>query len=232
MFNFQTHIFRCRDDEQRRKLLKNHMLVAGCASGLLQAVFGCPIEVVKIKLQTLGFVGRSFDCMKIIYRHEGLYGLYRGLVPMIWRDVLPYGIFLYVYDWMYELGNKINLVKHARLENYNESGRLGRSMDAFMTSLASFVATVLSWSLVAPLDCIKTLMQAEMNPNIHKTMHETAITLLRDHSYRAFFRGTSMIIAKAYAILWGYQYSLKKCQLNAQKKEQEKLEKNDEDFLK
>lgn len=220
-------IFRCTDDQQRQKLMKAHLLVAGATGGLLQAVLGCPIEVVKIKLQTLGYVGRSFDCMKIIYRHEGFYGLYRGLVPMIWRDVLPYGIYLCVYEFIYKLGNNIKLVRHAREGNYHDSGRLGKTLDTFMTTFASLIATVLSWTLVAPLDCIKTIMQVEMDPNIHRSMYECTVSLLKVHSYRAFFRGTSMIVAKAYAILCGYQYCLNKCQLSVQEHRQLKIEKSE-----
>ena len=207
---------RCSTDLQKKELLKCHMLLAGGVGGLMQAVLGCPIEVVKIRIQTLGFVGRSYDCMKYIYRHEGLYGLFRGLVPMIWRDVLPYGIYMLVYDWMYDIGNKIPYVRAIRTQSNYESNIWAIQIESALTSLAAFAASILSWTLITPLDVVKTIMQAEINPNIHKNMFQCAAMLWKAHNYRALFSGSFMIIGKSYATLVGYQYSLDKCQNRVQ----------------
>lgn len=50
-----------------------------------------PIDLVKTRMQnqrTGSFIGElmyrnSFDCFKKVIRHEGFFGLYRGLVPQI-----------------------------------------------------------------------------------------------------------------------------------------------------
>jgi Mitochondrial carrier protein len=190
------------------------MLIAGSTAGLSQAILGCPIEVVKIRLQTLGFIGRSYNCMKHIYHHEGLYGLYRGLVPMIWRDILPYAIYTVVYDWTYEVGNRIAVVRAIRTQSDSDArhNALALQLDAFLTSLAALSASVLSWSLITPLDVVKTIMQAETNPNIHRSMLQCVSMLRRAHNYRVLFSGVYMNIGKSYATLCGYQYSLNQCQ--------------------
>ena len=86
LFNFKliwnlkikiSQTLRCTSEAQKNKLLKTHSFVAGCSGGFVQAMLSCPIEVVKIRLQTLGYIGRSYDCMKYIFKHEGLRGLYR-----------------------------------------------------------------------------------------------------------------------------------------------------------
>lgn len=50
-----------------------------------------PIDLVKTRMQnqrTGSFIGElmyrnSFDCFKKVVRHEGVFGLYRGLVPQL-----------------------------------------------------------------------------------------------------------------------------------------------------
>lgn len=217
--------FRVTSDAQRQKLLKCHMLIAGSMAGLTQAIVGCPIEVVKIRLQTLGYIGRSYNCMQHIYAHEGIYGLYRGLVPMIWRDVLPYAIYSVVYDWTFELGNRIAVVRAIRTQSDTRHGTLALKLDALLTSLAALLASVASWSLITPLDVVKTIMQAETNPNIHRSMLGCVLLLWRAHNYRVLFSGVYMNIGKSYATLWGFQYSLDKCQLAAEKRNEDRLNK-------
>lgn len=189
------------------------MLIAGSIGGLSQAILGCPIEVVKIRLQTLGYVGRSYDCMKDIYHHEGVYGLYRGLVPMIWRDILPYAIYMVVYDWTLDVGKWMGVGSAIRMQSDTGFGQSAGQLDAVLTSFAALLASVLSWSLITPLDVVKTIMQAELNPNIHKNMIETMLMLRRTHNTRVLFSGIYMNIGKSYATLLGFQYCLNKCQL-------------------
>jgi hypothetical protein len=198
------------------------MLISGSAAGLTQALLSCPIEVVKIRLQTLGYIGRSWNCMRYIFQHEGLYGLYRGLVPMIFRDCFPYAIYAVVYDYMYEAGNRITFVRAIRMqsqEQQKQQNTLTIKVEEILTSVAIVTASVLSWVLIAPLDVIKTIMQAETNPNIHKNMLESCAVLVRAHKYRALFAGSYMIVGKSFATLWGYQYCLNKCQERALKDE-------------
>jgi hypothetical protein len=193
------------------------MLIAGSAAGLSQALLSCPIEVVKIRLQTLGYVGRSWNCMRYIFQHEGLYGLYRGLVPMIFRDILPYAIYSVVYDYMYEAENGIAFVRAIRMQSQEQTMSLASDVEGLLTSAAIVTASVLSWVLITPFDVIKTIMQADINPNIHRSMLESLALLVRTHKYRALFAGSYMIVGKSYATLCGYQYCLNKCQASAVK---------------
>merc|ERR1712013_205816 len=64
--------------------------LAGCAGGGVQLAIACPVELVKIKLQTQSSgVGRyrgPWHCLSIIAREQGVRGLFRGIVPHVWRD--------------------------------------------------------------------------------------------------------------------------------------------------
>lgn len=188
------------------------MLIAGSVAGLSQAILGCPIEVVKIRLQTLGYIGRSMNCMKHIYNHEGIYGLYRGLTPMILRDILPYAFYMLVYDFSMDMAERISLVKFIRMQSVGDNNTLELKLNALLTSSAALLASVLSWSLITPLDVVKTVMQAELDPNVHRNMFQCVAKLYRAHNYRVLFSGIYMNIGKSFATLWGYQYCLNKCQ--------------------
>ncbi|KAG5679882.1 hypothetical protein PVAND_009419 [Polypedilum vanderplanki] len=218
---------RCTSEIQQQNMLKVHMLIAGSAAGFSQAILSCPIEVVKIRLQTLGFIGKSWNCMRYIFQHEGVYGLYRGLVPMIFRDILPYAIYTVVYDYMYEAENGIAFVRTIRMQSEQQQRQqniFALETEKVLTSFSALTASILSWLLITPFDVIKTVMQAETSPNIHKNMLESCALLVRAHKYRALFSGSYMIVAKSYATLCGYQYCLNKCQANAVKENEIKYE--------
>ena len=63
---------------------------AGCAGGVAQLTLACPVDLVKIKLQTqtddrhLRFKG-PYDVLRQIYRTQGVRGWYQGLGIMAWR---------------------------------------------------------------------------------------------------------------------------------------------------
>lgn len=83
--------------------------IAGVASGIVT----CPLDVIKTKLQAQGgFLRRRgpkadttllyrgmVGTGKIIWREEGLRGLYRGLGPMLFGYLPTWAVYLTVYDW-------------------------------------------------------------------------------------------------------------------------------------
>lgn len=150
---------------------------------------------------------------------------FRGLSPMIWRDVLPHAIYMAVYDWTFNMGNRIAVVRDIRTQSHTRHAALALKLEALFTSLAALLASVLSWSLITPLDVVKTIMQAETNPNIHRNLLESFSMLLRAHNYRMLFSGIYMNIGKSFATLWGYQYCLNKCQSAVAKTNDDRLNK-------
>uniref|UniRef100_A0A1B6CXH0 Uncharacterized protein n=2 Tax=Clastoptera arizonana TaxID=38151 RepID=A0A1B6CXH0_9HEMI len=71
---------------------------AGCAGGAATVLLSTPIELVKTQLQSQvgdkklkGVILRArdytgpWDCLRDIYRSDGLRGCFRGLIPMLWR---------------------------------------------------------------------------------------------------------------------------------------------------
>nr|CAD7438346.1 unnamed protein product [Timema bartmani] len=82
--------------------------LAGSVAGFVQLSLACPVDLVKIKLQTqtgktwgsnpeLGFRG-PLECLSSTYRNNGVRGLYRGLPVMMWRDIPTFGLYMVVYE--------------------------------------------------------------------------------------------------------------------------------------
>ncbi|XP_063360224.1 calcium-binding mitochondrial carrier protein Aralar1 [Cydia amplana] len=72
-------------------LEQTYRFTLGSIAGAVGASAVYPIDLVKTRMQnqrTGSFIGEvayrnSFDCFKKVIRHEGLFGLYRGLVPQL-----------------------------------------------------------------------------------------------------------------------------------------------------
>uniref|UniRef100_A0A1B6LR99 Mitochondrial carrier protein n=1 Tax=Graphocephala atropunctata TaxID=36148 RepID=A0A1B6LR99_9HEMI len=91
---------------------------SGCAGGLASVFISCPVELVKTQLQTQTrepnllakrdhkYLG-PWDCLLDQYRSKGIRGCYRGIVPMLWREVPASGIHMLIYEhFQYTHGQK------------------------------------------------------------------------------------------------------------------------------
>lgn len=85
--------------------------VAGCASGVAVALAACPFELTKVFQQviiivngeTSGRVPMGTNVTSVvssIVKHKGLLGMYSGLRYQLPRDVVTYGVFFSMYEWM------------------------------------------------------------------------------------------------------------------------------------
>jgi hypothetical protein len=78
-------------------LKKRSIFLAGSFSGLVNAFFSCPMELIKIRLQNQGLNGAKhlytgpLDCATKIVKSMGLKGLYRGFGTTLIRETPSYG---------------------------------------------------------------------------------------------------------------------------------------------
>ncbi|KAJ2399828.1 hypothetical protein GGI23_002414 [Coemansia sp. RSA 2559] len=88
--------------------LKNSL--AGAGAGCVSSVVTCPLDVVKTRLQYQGVLHEKYrkqgfvpykgtmDTLRRIYIEEGVYGLYRGLTPMLMGYLPTWGIYFAAYE--------------------------------------------------------------------------------------------------------------------------------------
>ena len=87
--------------------------VCGAGAGIASGIVTCPLDVIKTKLQAQGgFAQRKngrispsssaysgmIGTAKVIWQHEGLRGLYRGLNPMLLGYLPTWAVYLTVYE--------------------------------------------------------------------------------------------------------------------------------------
>ncbi|EDS31293.1 small calcium-binding mitochondrial carrier [Culex quinquefasciatus] len=202
----------CKTKSLREREWRMHVMIAGSVAGATQVMLGCPVEVVKVRIQTLQFVGHPWHCLREIIFQEGIWGLYRGITPMMWRDVLPYGVYMLVYEYMLGIEDRLHRMK---LDRQAGASGVGSTYEASVIATAGATAGVISWLFIVPFDVVKTVMQTETDPTVHKSMMHCFRGLVERHGWRSLFRGSSMVIARAApvnsATFLGYEWCLGKC---------------------
>lgn len=81
-----------------------HVFLAGSFGGLLQCAVLVPADLIKCKLQVdLAHGKRTYsgnlDCIRQIYRSEGIGGFYKGLGVTALREVPAFGVYFFVYRY-------------------------------------------------------------------------------------------------------------------------------------
>lgn len=68
-------------------------LICGGLAGMTSVLVSYPLDVVRCRLSaqnnTLKLYNGIFNCLKLTYQQEGIYGLYRGLIPTL-LGIAPY----------------------------------------------------------------------------------------------------------------------------------------------
>ena len=164
-------------------LLENMLCAAG--GGVAHSVVMTPFEVVRIRLQTMHmFKDRKYfdelHCARTLYREGGARKLYRGLTATLMRDVPGSITYLGCYGILRQLLPQ-------------QDGALNTMSVLF----AGGCAGVAQWSIIFPLDTIKTRMQIARSGVYTDVMH-VARDLWRTEGLHAFYYGIAPAICKAF----------------------------------
>lgn len=79
-----------------------------------------------------------------------------------YRDAIPYGMFMFVYEYLVE---KMRSPALAKSYHYKEP-----TVDSWRTAAAGACAGMLSWLPGIPFDVIKTKMMTATDPNQYKSV--------------------------------------------------------------
>ncbi|ESL09537.1 mitochondrial carrier protein [Trypanosoma rangeli SC58] len=146
--------------------------LSGAVAGGLGTLIGCPMHVIKIQTQFLthSVTRNAWTCTLDIYRSEGFRGYYRGFRYHLVKDVFFASCYLGLYDAMKRWLHKIDKAA-ARLKQgsstaaiIGSSGECSKSQLAF---LAGSISSMITWTLLYPLDTIKTIVQARNVGFVH-----------------------------------------------------------------
>lgn len=117
-------------------------VIGGALAGVVSAVTGCPFSVIKIQMQaTRKDVHASFlQATRAVWQSTGARGFYQGVSASVYKEIPFATVYLGTYG------------------NLRES--LPKS--SWTPALAGGAASMITWTLLQPLDTLKTVIQASV----------------------------------------------------------------------
>lgn len=156
-------------------------LFAGGGAGACQVVFTNPLEIVKIRLQMQGEVSKTVEGAPKrsaiwIVRNLGLFGLYKGAVACLLRDVPFSAIYFPAYA-------------HLKKDYFKEGPN--KKLSIWELLVAGAIAGMPAAYFTTPCDVIKTRLQVEARAGQtnYTGLGHAASTILREEGFKAFFKG-------------------------------------------
>ena len=128
----------------------------------------------------------SIDCGIKIFQNEGITGLYKGFSVTALRELPSIGVYFSVYRFLREQIDE----------------RLGPAWQTTSTVVAGGLAGCCSWSVVYPLDVIKTNIQVHsfISGGNQGGILQTARALYQKSGYQTFYRGIGPTMMRAFPV--------------------------------
>jgi solute carrier family 25 carnitine/acylcarnitine transporter 20/29 len=196
--------------------------VCGLITGLTTSLMLCPIDYVKIRLQTMQLQpgiastprpysnmnsNSSFHLAKeILSSHHGLRGLYRGLFATILRQTPSLAAYFPVYHILKELiGEFFSSSSISNNNNYITNNNNNKKDSLWWSSaLAGGLAGCLSWTIVYPIDVIKSRIQSLPldAPAKERSFLHIARSISRNEGFARliFSRGLAVTLLRAFPV--------------------------------
>lgn len=201
--------FRSFNADPQAELSLGQEALAGGVAGFFSSTAITPAEVIKCRLQIQDRVSSSgvantplrysgpLDAAVRIARTEGLRGLFAGL-PSVWMRDIPFNfVFLGSYETFCSLATW-------------RSGKAREQLGAAELFVCGGLAGVSGWSIVFPMDVVKSKMQTAPTATPTSALQVIRHTL-KTEGPRAFYRGWSAAVLRAFpanaALLMGVELS-------------------------
>ncbi|KAI8639562.1 mitochondrial carrier domain-containing protein [Parasitella parasitica] len=183
-----------QNGDEKRVLSIIEIGVAGSIAGSVMAFLNCPIELLKVKLQTQdpkGFVGANgkhepaykgvIDCGIRTVRSQGMGGIYRGMGITLMRDAPSYFSYFVAYEGLKRLFQSMK-------KDGQELGTVGLLIAGGLSGFAA-------WIPAYPQDVIKSNYQNDLR---YKSISQVAKTLYRSNGSKAFLNGLGPTLVRAF----------------------------------
>jgi solute carrier family 25 (mitochondrial ornithine transporter) member 2/15 len=184
-------------EDERALTYLQHALVGGAAA-LFSATAICPAELIKCRMMAAPAAGAGggYKLFAHTLREEGVRGIFRGLGPLLLRDVPLQFLFFGSYQ--------VHSYVLSSLIPSNDPGLAGLRI-----WLAGGLAGSTAWTVIFPLDVIKSRMQVSTATS--NSMLATSRALLAESGVRGFYKGWSMAVLRAFpanaSLIWGVELS-------------------------
>ncbi|KAF9091614.1 hypothetical protein BGX29_011593 [Mortierella sp. GBA35] len=201
--------------DESKKLSIFQIGCAGSMAGGVMAFVNCPVELLKVKLQTQykPAIGAApiagaikpytgvLDAGIRTFRQQGLKGLYRGMDITLMRDVPSY----FTYFVSYEGTKRI-------LAHFNHNGHV-ESLSTPELLLAGGIAGFGAWVPCYPQDVIKSRMQSNLTYRSTLECFRSLQAEARGGNWKVWFKGFGPTMARAFpanaATFFFYEMTMK-----------------------
>jgi len=192
-------------DPTSSNLSTGRTALAGALTGSIIACFYCPMELLKIRMQTQTLFNAKYhgllDCARQTIVRDGVAGMFRGFGLTITRDMACFAGYFSTYHFMKDL----YITKLA-------SPDLGKDADLpfWYLFLSGGLAGISCWLTSYPQDIIKSRLQSSPT---RLTMAETVRTIYNYSGIMGFSRGLAPTLLRSFpanaATFIGYETAIK-----------------------
>ncbi|EGW35154.1 mitochondrial carrier protein [Spathaspora passalidarum NRRL Y-27907] len=194
-FSVNEFMKRYYDDKlQGKPLSLSQFFVCGAVAGFANGFLASPIEHIRIRLQTqtgsasgAATFNGPIDCAKKLYQSNGFgHGIYRGLVPTLFRESVGLGIYFATYEALIgrELKNNKNMIR--------------AEIPAWKLCLFGGLSGYTLWIGIYPVDVIKSKLQTD---SLTKPNYKGSLSVVRDvfakTGIKGFYKGFIPTILRA-----------------------------------
>ncbi|KAF9385895.1 hypothetical protein CPC16_007793 [Podila verticillata] len=216
MFAANGHFRRMlQGGDETKTLSLVQMGVAGSMAGGVMAFVNCPVELLKVKLQTqfkpapgsLPVPGAIKPYTGVLdagirtFRQQGFRGLYRGMDITLLRDVPSY----FSYFVTYEGGKRL-------LAHFNHAGQVDQLTTPELL-LAGGIAGFGAWVPCYPQDVVKSRMQSNLSYKNSWDCFQSLKAEARGGNWKVWFKGFGPTMARAFpanaATFFFYEMTMK-----------------------
>jgi solute carrier family 25 carnitine/acylcarnitine transporter 20/29 len=143
------------------------------------------------------------SCIKYVLQHQGVMGLYRGFLPVVYCRMS---------NWAYFGAYEFWKGQYARMRPNSGSGGVGQSAPSKSAAIfAGGMSGISYWLACYPMDVIKARM---MSVHTHETrsVRATAATIYRQGGWKGFLAGFTPCLARAFpanaAAFLAFEYTM------------------------
>jgi hypothetical protein len=170
--------------------------VSGFLGGAAQAAFVCPFQKIKVSVvacESLNSLGPLQACRMVVEKN-GLAALYDGLVPMMMRRSLDWGIRFTVSSE----------VKNWVMEHKRATGQASDDLKVHELIGCGLVGGAFS-ALTHPIDNVITNSMKPLPEGARRDIVSVVCRMYRESGSKAFTRGFAIkIVDNAYHMAWMY----------------------------
>ncbi|OBZ85677.1 Mitochondrial basic amino acids transporter [Choanephora cucurbitarum] len=166
-----------------------HVFFAGMGAGVITSVVTCPMELVKVQLQSQTHstsIKGPIDCLKHLYLTGGIKYCFKGMLPTTLRE-LSFGPYFLSYEFICRALTSAD-PKSTGNDTYELSGP--------KVILAGGSAGIVAWCSTYFADVVKTRVQSE--PDRYKGFFDCIKRSYHNEGWRIFFRGLTPTILRAF----------------------------------